>query len=97
MNMFNRALFFFFSVFLIFGCHGKQVVPNVEYTIKKTQQISGKYQIHFDSLRILNPFSDDKFGNYTTFYTTNDTSFLVLEDCSNRQLDVFNQSYLFFN
>jgi len=90
--MTSRIILFFVAVIIICACQDKKIQSYTESSYKKTHQFMGKHAIRLDSLRIPNPFSEEPFGNYTTCYHNNDTAFLVLENCANKQFNVFNLS-----
>ncbi len=90
--MANRIAFSTILCISIFSCQDKKIKSFPVDAIKKTQQFTEKYTIHFDSLRIPNPFANEPFGNYTTCYLHNDTALLVLENCANKQFNIFNLS-----
>lgn len=90
MNLICRSLLFYIIGASLLSCHNRLPPPYSESVYKITEQVSGKYEIHLDTLRISNPFSTERFSNYNTFYSSQDTSFLILENCNDQQLNIFN-------
>lgn len=88
--MIYRYFIFLSLIFATYNCRSPKKAEQSVASYKESKVIKGKYTIHFDSLRISTPISDGPFGNYTTTYTLQDTSFLVLEDCLKQQLVVIN-------
>lgn len=90
--MLGRVILFCIFGIIICACQDKKIQSFPESSFKKTQQFIGRHTIRLDSFRIPNLFSKESFGNYTTCYHNNDTAFLVLENCANKQFNIFNLS-----
>lgn len=83
-------LFFIAHSLIILGCKNTSHSSQPENPPVKTQRHTDKYSIHIDSTCLPNPFPEESFGNYTTYYIHNDTTFLVAESCTDNKLYVYN-------